>query len=59
MFLLQPSTKITEWQKNTVSKYTEFTCYYYHNELMPDVNSGYQLYENKPLVLFLPDKCTS
>ena len=59
MLLLQPSTKITEWQKNTVSKYTEFTCYYYHNELMPDVNSGYQLDENKLLVLFLPDKCTS
>lgn len=24
MFLLKSSTKITEWQKNTVSKYDEF-----------------------------------
>lgn len=30
--------KITEWQKNTVSKYTELTRYYY-SELMLDKNS--------------------
>lgn len=47
MFLLKSSTKITEWQKNTVSKYTEFTCQYYLNELMPDTNSDYQLDCNK------------
>lgn len=42
MLLLQSPTKITEWENNTVSKYTEFTYFlYYHNELMPDINSDY------------------